>query len=148
VTLELRPMLRLAQCCTYCGLPLTEREGAANQDDIEDATNHALSPPAAMPAKAACPKCGRVSREAYRRAHRKRTYYVYALNCDCGSSTIFRRRMGTWVLGPRCPSCRKRLGWMDYRLTCTVRASTEFEAGDAYRRWQREEIVAQKKEHV
>ena len=63
---------------------------------------------------------------------KKRTYIIIDTNCDCCSDRI--ARLPTrYVWGPRCPSCRKILGMMEWRSIAKVRARSEWEALAIYR---------------
>ena len=50
-----------------------------------------------------------------------RTYYIVRLNCDCASMTTALTSI-QWLVGPRCPLCRRLLGPMQYQLAGHVRA--------------------------
>lgn len=46
-------------------------------------------------------------------------YITIQTNCDCSSSSIRRtiRQVAEWRIGPKCPGCGKRLGWMEWSLS-------------------------------
>ena len=76
-------------------------------------------------------------REERRAAGIVRTYYVIAINCDCGSDIIVRTGI-RYMLGPRCPGCRQIVGPMQWNVLGTVRAIGEFEAFEEWRRKKKE----------
>ena len=69
-------------------------------------------------------------------------YYIILTNCDCASSVIARvpSQVHRWFFGPKCPSCHKILGWMQWRLACkeTFTAEGEIEALEKYREFKQE----------
>lgn len=62
---------------------------------------------------------------------RERTFSIILLNCDCSSDTIAvpLSQVHAWKIGPRCRSCGKVLGWMEWQSSgFKVRASDEMAA--------------------
>ena len=74
-------------------------------------------------------------------ARKLRAYTIILTNCDCCSDTIAvtTRR---WLVGPRCPGCRKILGSMSWRDVGTVRARDDLEAVRIYLKQRRETSAA------
>ncbi len=69
-------------------------------------------------------------------AERKRRYDIMYSNCDCGSGTTAVRADTKRIFGPRCPHCRKVLGWMDYKLVGSVIATGDITAMELWRKEQ------------
>ena len=63
-----------------------------------------------------------------------RTYHIIATNCDCSSDVIGKTDPGKWLFGPRCPSCRKVLGCMQWMDVGRVRASGDWDAPRIYKK--------------
>ena len=62
-------------------------------------------------------------------------YQIFSTNCDCASGTIVRQKTKErWIIGPRCPYCRKQLGWMQFAFMDELLATCPFEAEDEYER--------------
>lgn len=51
-----------------------------------------------------------------------RVYWIVATNCDCASDKIAVLKNTKWKFGPRCPSCGKILGPMQYLIVGEARA--------------------------
>ena len=64
----------------------------------------------------------------------RRTFYIYSINCDCGSDLIARTSAGRWMYGPRCRGCKRLLGPMEYAFVAKVRANCSLSALEWYRR--------------
>jgi len=73
------------------------------------------------------------------------TYHIITTNCTCQSDVLVRRFPPRWRLGPKCRTCRRTLGDMEWKYEGTVRARTEFEAHDRFREQQRAKIRAEKR---
>ena len=63
-----------------------------------------------------------------------RSYTIVLTNCDCCSDTIARTST-KWIFGPRCPGCKKILGFMEWQEDLRfgkIRATGELEALSIY----------------
>lgn len=61
-------------------------------------------------------------------------YDIYLVNCDCASMIMVKRHTNRgYLLGPKCPGCKKTLGSMEYMIGGTVMAPTSFVAEKIYR---------------
>ncbi len=61
----------------------------------------------------------------------RRTFYIVRINCDCGSDIVARTSV-KWYLGPRCQSCQRPVGSMEYDVVARVRAAGAIEALQTY----------------
>ena len=57
----------------------------------------------------------------------KKTYIIISTNCDCCADLIARFPT-KYIIGPKCPHCRKILGPMQWNIEDKIRAIGEFEA--------------------
>jgi len=71
-----------------------------------------------------------------------RIYTIILTNCDCASNVIARTST-KWIYGPRCPGCKKILGFMEWqedRRFGKIRANRDLEAIRIYWKNRRSSI--------
>jgi len=69
-----------------------------------------------------------------------RKYDIISTNCDCGSGRIatLSGRCLKWIFGPKCPYCKRQLGFMQWdRIYSGITADGDLEALQKYRKTER-----------
>jgi len=59
-------------------------------------------------------------------------YWIVHTNCDCCSSRTLKAAT-KWKFGPRCPSCKKILGIMQYSIQKIIKAQNLDHAFEIWR---------------